>query len=94
MLDDTLKLIYEVSQGNPGALTVIKRLEWYSKWFEMLRWFKKHNVVGGEIWAKYKDEYHQDIDKFARWLQEEMDKDKEFEHHFINPNIKLPKFEA
>lgn len=88
-MDYISELIMEVSKGNPGALTVIKRLEWYSKWFELIKFMKKIDLVGGEIWAKYKDEFHQDIDKFERWLEEEMYKDREFEH--LKPSNKIPK---
>lgn len=84
-MEETFELIMKVSKGNPGALSVIKQLEWYSRWYEMLKFLDKKGIVGGEIWAKYKDEFHQDASKFARWLEDEMARDKEFEHFYTGP---------
>lgn len=65
-------LILEVAQGNPGALTVIRELQWFSRWEKMLRYFKEIGLVGGELWAKYKDEYHQSIHDFGHAIDKEM----------------------
>lgn len=91
MLEDTFKLVYEVCQGNPGALSVLKKLEWYSHWFEMMQYMKKIGLVGPNIWIKYKDEYHENIDKFAQDIEFQMMNDREFEHHFLQGH-KFPRF--
>jgi hypothetical protein len=85
-------LILEVAQGNPGAITVIRELQWFSRWEKMLRYFKETGLVGGALWAKFKDEYHQSIHDFGHAIDKEI-----WERDLIpqDPHeIKLPKFEA
>jgi hypothetical protein len=61
----------------------------------MLQWFKKHNMIGGEIWAKYKDEFHYSSQDFGYWVESQMMLDQEFEHFYLQgkkfPDI--PKYE-
>lgn len=92
MDEPTMKLILEVVQGNPGAITVIKKLEWYRLWFEMIRHLHKHGPKGGELWALYKDVHHQDIDRLARDLEARMAKEKETAHFFEHYPTKPPKY--
>ena len=57
-MDKTLKkLLTEVGQGNPGAMTVIAELQYFSKWTEILKTAKKHGYVGGKLWELYKNKY-------------------------------------
>lgn len=92
-MKDIIELIIEIAEGNPGAITVIKKLEWYSKWFEMIQYMKKIGLTGSKIWISYKDTFHQDIDKFANYLRQGMAKDMEFSHfNEQEKNMKYPKF--
>ncbi len=85
-------LILEVSQGNPGALTAIRELQWFSRWEKMLRYFKETGLVGGALWAKFKDEYHQSIHDFGHAIDKEM-YEKEPKRDTLH-GVKLPEFEA
>lgn len=71
--DEYIKnLVKDVCQNNPGALTVITRLQWFNKWEKMLEYFKDTEIVGGALWAKYKDEFHEDIYAFGHAIEHEM----------------------
>lgn len=65
-------LIKEVAQGNPGALTVIRELQWFSRWEKMLRFFSETRLTGGKLWAKVADEYHHDFHAFGSAVDKEM----------------------
>lgn len=83
-------LVIKVAQGNPGAFTVIRELQWFSRWEKMLRYFEETGLVGGALWAKFKDEYHQSIHDFGHAIDNEIqqrDTKSNVPHH-----IKLPKF--
>lgn len=85
-------LILEVSQGNPGAITVIRELQWFSRWEKMLRYFKETGLVGGVLWVRFKDDYHQSVHDFGNAIDKEI-----WERDSIpqDPHgIKLPKFKA
>lgn len=84
MITDGMDLALEVAQGNPGALSVIRQLMWYSKWHEMMRYMLKNKIVGPEVWVLYKDKFHEDITKTAEHLEKLMSKDKEFKHFYGN----------
>lgn len=58
-MDSTMKLITEVAEGNPGAMRVIKELQWFTKWFDMMLCLKRHNMTGGKLWELYKDKHHE-----------------------------------
>lgn len=83
------KIIIEVGNGNPGAYTVIKELEWFSHWHEMLSFCLKKGWTGGKLWSMYKDDFHMSSHDFGHWLDEQCLKDKEFEH-LKNPQSKTP----
>lgn len=74
------EIILEVGAGNPGAYTVIKELQWFSYWHEIITWCLKKGIVGFKLWELYKDEYKMDSYKLGKYLENEMWKDKEFEH--------------
>ncbi len=93
-MKDPIEVALEVAQGNPGAIQVIKELQWFNHWYEMMCYCLKNKIVGPELWILYKDKYHKDIMKLGYHLQKETLQDKEFEH-FNNedPNYhKIPKF--
>ena len=68
----TNKLLKQVTANNPGAWTVVTRLQWYTKWFEILKHLVEIDLVGGRLWARYKDDYHQDLSAFGDALIEEI----------------------
>lgn len=86
------KVIDLVGVGNPGAYTVIKELEWFTYWHELLRFCLKKGYVGSKLWELYKDEYNQDGNKLGHFLETEMFKDREYEH-LANPQANnLPRY--
>lgn len=68
-IEEKIKLIV---QGNPGALTVVSRLQWYTLWHEMLDYIIQNKWIGGELWSVYKDTYHEDLHAFGDMLQEQI----------------------
>ncbi len=66
---DTQKLIMEVGAGNPGAYTVIQKLQWFTKWYDMMLWLKKHEIVGGKLWELYKDKYHESWGELGKMIE-------------------------
>lgn len=75
-----IDLAVKLSEGNPGAATVLRELMWYSKWFEMLQYMERTGLKGPAIWILYKDTYHRNIEEFVKHLSHEMAKDAEFKH--------------
>lgn len=71
MNEYTKKLITDVSNYNPGALTVIRELQWFTHWDKMLEYFRDTGLIGGALWAKFKDEYHEDSYKFGHAMDQE-----------------------
>lgn len=69
--EETKKLVMRVADGNPGALTVIKELLWFTKWHEMIRCLEEINLTGSELWRTVKDEYGGDSMAFGHWLDAE-----------------------
>lgn len=70
--EETKKLAMDVAKGNPGALRVIDELLWYSDWFKMMQWCKENNMVGADLWMKYKDEFGQDVYKLGDWIKKQI----------------------
>lgn len=75
LTQETAQLVQNVAQGNPGALTVIRELCWFTRWYEMMCWCRATGFVGPKIWEKYKDEFHQDWHALGEWMQEQMRND-------------------
>lgn len=90
MKDPLMQAILTVTAGNPGAMTVIKKLEWFSKWHEMVYHLEEHGPRGDELWSLYKDEYHQDIFKLGDELENRLAKDRRF-RHFREQEMNSPK---
>lgn len=85
-----LDLAVEVADGNPGAITVIKELQWFTHWDEILKYCKKSGLTGSHLWMKYKDVFHQDIHALGHWIEEQhhierMKNDRPSSHpsHFV-----------
>lgn len=88
-MKDIQEIILGVAQGNPGAMTVIRELQWFNHWYEMLQFCLKKEYVGGRLWSMWKDDFHMSNHDFGNWLNQETLKDKEFEH-LQNPQSKIP----
>jgi hypothetical protein len=67
-----MELVVEVAKGNPGALSVIKELAWFSRWFEIMTWCKD-NLSGHLLWGKYKDEFHCNAINLGRWIETQIE---------------------
>jgi hypothetical protein len=80
--EETQQLALKVASGNPGALRVIDELLSFSKWYQMMQWCEK-NLKGSDLWAKYKDEFHQDSDLLGYWIQQRIWEDEG--KHTIKP---------
>ena len=73
---DTENLILDVAKGNPGAITVIKGLMYFTKWHEMMKWCQS-NLSGSNLWEKYKDTYHCDVLSLGKWIETQLTTTKE-----------------
>lgn len=89
-MKDIKQLVVEVGAGNPGAYTVMKELEWFSHWYEMLVYLRREGIVGGKLWELYKDTYHQSGHDLGHYLDDCLAKDKEFKHFREQENNKVP----
>ncbi len=65
MDEATQQLIMDVMDGNPGALTIIRRLMYFMHWELLLHHLKDQGLVGSELWRVVKDEYDQDYTRFV-----------------------------
>lgn len=86
------ELVFEVTKGNPGALTVVRELQWFSRWEKMLRYFKEIGLTGGALWAKCKDEYHLSFHDFGTAIDQEMLKYYAEKNPPERVRVKLPLF--
>jgi hypothetical protein len=62
---DTRQLIVDVMDGNPGALTIIRKLMEFPTWYQLLHHLKSQGVVGGALWQVVKDNYGHDLERFV-----------------------------
>ena len=51
------QLIMDVMDGNPGAFVVIRRLMYFTMWYQLLRHLKDQGLIGSRLWQVVKDEY-------------------------------------
>lgn len=72
MNEEAMQLALSVSQGNPGAITVIRELMWFTKWESMMQWLLKEGHVGSKLWVLYKDKYKCDSMALGRWIEAKM----------------------
>jgi len=70
------QLILDITQGNLGAMRVVKELQWFSKWFDIMQYCKAEGIIGGKLWELYKDKYKYSAMALGEYLQDEMYKDK------------------
>jgi len=66
--EETFNRIYNLSQGIPGAIVVIKQLMDFDNFDKYLTYFEENDIKGSAIWVLYKDEHKQDINELAKYL--------------------------
>ncbi len=62
---NTEQLVMDVMDGNPGALTIIQRLMYFSTWHPLLHHLKSQGLVGSALWRVVHDDYQEDWCRFA-----------------------------
>jgi len=62
---DTQQLVMDVMDGNPGALTIIQRLMYFSTWHPLLHHLKEQGLIGSALWRVVHDDYQEDWRRFA-----------------------------
>lgn len=67
-----MEMIMDVAQGNPGAIRVIRELQWFTKWYEIMKYCKKKGIVGDKLWIMYKDEFECNSHDLGRKLEKDM----------------------
>ena len=55
----------DVMDGNPGALTIIQRLMYFTTWCPLLHHLKSQGLVGSALWQAVRDDYGEDWFGFA-----------------------------
>ncbi len=63
-------LLYDLSEGNPGAITVLKSLmkEAPEESFMILEKLEKHQIKGSDLWVLFKQN-QQDIHTFVNYVK-------------------------
>ncbi len=65
MNNEKQQLVMDVMDGNPGALTIIQRLMYFTAWYPLLHHLKAKGLVGSALWRAVKDDYGTDWMQFA-----------------------------
>lgn len=65
LLDDVKEQIINISEGNPGALTVLLQLVEAP---EIITYLELHGPKGSNLWVLYKDRNFEDINLLAAEL--------------------------
>lgn len=72
---DVKEMIIELSEGNPGALTVLIQMVQAAEAQDVMfalpvlfTYMKENGLTGSEIWILYKDECGSDYDTFIQTL--------------------------
>ncbi len=70
MIQIIQSLLFEMSGGNPGAISVFHEIvsKYPNDLFDLIEKMRKHNIVGSHIWVLYKD-HHKNIDEFVKYIQ-------------------------
>lgn len=63
-------ILFEMSAGNPGAISVLRQLfeKYNDELFDIIEKMKKHNIIDYHIWVLYK-EHNKNIDDFVKHIQ-------------------------
>ena len=65
MDSDMRQLIMDVMDGNPGAFVIVRRLMYFTIWYQLLLHLKNNDLIGSHLWQVVKDDYGHDWMKFA-----------------------------
>jgi hypothetical protein len=71
MIQFIQSLLFDMSGGNPGAITVLREIltDYPDDFFYIIEKMKKHNIVDYHIWVLYKKK-NQEIHSFVKHIQE------------------------
>jgi hypothetical protein len=72
MDQETQQLVMDVMDGNPGALTIIHRLMYFSTWCPLLNHLKTQGLIGSRLWRVVQDDYAADWCRFGQVQLAEM----------------------
>lgn len=72
----TIELINEVVAGHPGAYIAQEKLQYHTKWFDMMVWLNENKYVGIKLWEVYKDQFKENLFAMGIWIEEQMTDDK------------------
>ena len=75
-MTEQYELISKICQGNPGAIYVVKELQWFTQWDKMLHWLAKSKYKGDKLWELYKDVHHENFFEVGEYIQAEMSKEE------------------
>ena len=63
---DIEELMLTVIDGNPGAMTIIKRLMCLPTWPSLLYYLADQGLIGSRLWTVVKEEYDNNCTWFAQ----------------------------
>ena len=66
MNQQTMDLIIKISEGIPGALSILAKCVNRDDLPRILAYLEGTETVGSEIWTLYKDQCGQDLEKFVK----------------------------
>jgi hypothetical protein len=55
----------DVMDGNPGAFVVIRRLMYFTMWYQLLGHLKAQGLIGSRLWQVVKDDYAHNWTQFV-----------------------------
>lgn len=71
--DSAEDILYKMSEGNPGAISVLSKLILCyskeidpSKWINIVMDIDDMNIRGSQIWISYKDHCKEDLEEFIK----------------------------
>ena len=67
-----INMLSDLSEGNPGGLSVLIELVRDPIGYCYLKWLEVHNIKGPKIWVAYKDMFNHDIGKLMVWMDGQM----------------------
>lgn len=69
----------KLSEGNPGALSVLGKLLTYTDFNQMVLWIKKWGCTGPNLWILYKDICEEDIEQVVQFIRHHRHNSKQAE---------------
>ncbi len=67
--ESAIEVSRQLAAENPGAYTVIRQLMWFTKWYLIIKWLLESGYVGPKLWELWKDECHESLDEFNKFLR-------------------------